>query len=218
VRTITILTLQNEQAKKLAARMAENDFSCTVVTETDVTPASIINSNPDMVLIDLISVPSLEKMCRDVKRELDIPVMIIAPLPLVLRLDGHVDDFVGNLASIDEMVIRVKRLFDKTGKPVKTNQISAKGLLIDPEKFEVYVNGKLVDLTFKEYELLKFLASNPGRVFTRDMLLNRVWGEDYFGGDRSVDVQIRRLRSKIEDENTTFIDTVRNIGYRFKKS
>ena len=74
-----------------------------------------------------------------------------------------------------------------------------------------------MSLTFKEYELLKFLASHPGRVFTRDTLLNQVWSEDYFGGDRTVDVHIRRLRSKIEDASHIYIETVRNIGYRFIK-
>jgi len=75
----------------------------------------------------------------------------------------------------------------------------------------------LLEITFKEYELLKFLVTHAGRVFTRDALLNQVWGEDYFGGDRTVDVHIRRLRGKIEDDRQTYIDTVRNIGYRFKK-
>jgi len=82
---------------------------------------------------------------------------------------------------------------------------------------EVTVDGRLVTLTFKEYELLRFLASNRGRVFTRDVLLNEVWGYDYYGGDRTVDVHIRRLRSKIEDSTHIFIETVRNIGYRFRK-
>ena len=76
---------------------------------------------------------------------------------------------------------------------------------------------KVVELTFKEYELLKFLASNRGRVYTREALLNKVWGYDYYGGDRTVDVHVRRLRSKIEDSKRTFIETVRNIGYRFIK-
>jgi DNA-binding response OmpR family regulator len=79
------------------------------------------------------------------------------------------------------------------------------------------VGGNPVMLTFREYELLKFLASNRGRVFTREALLNRVWGYDYYGGDRTVDVHIRRLRSKIEDASHTFIETVRNIGYKFNK-
>ena len=91
-------------------------------------------------------------------------------------------------------------------------------LVIDLARIEVSVAGRPIVLAFREYELLKFLASNPGRVFTRDVLLDRVWGYDYFGGDRTVDVHIRRLRSKIEDSGHVFIETVRNIGYRFKKN
>ena len=78
--------------------------------------------------------------------------------------------------------------------------------------------GRIVELTFKEYELLKLLASNSGRVYSREALLDQIWGYDYYGGDRTVDVHVRRLRSKIEDSTHTFIETVRNIGYRFKKT
>ena len=95
--------------------------------------------------------------------------------------------------------------------------IRAGDLVIDLANCEVRVEGKIVELTFKEYELLKFLAKDRGRVFTREALLNKVWGYDYFGGDRTVDVHVRRLRSKIELSGQTFIETVRNIGYRFKK-
>ena len=94
--------------------------------------------------------------------------------------------------------------------------IKCGGLIIDLARCEVTVSGVTVELTFKEYELLKFLASNKGRVFTREALLNKVWGYDYYGGDRTVDVHIRRLRSKIEVSDYSFIETVRNIGYRFK--
>ena len=90
-------------------------------------------------------------------------------------------------------------------------------LVIDLAKYEVSVGGRPVLLTFREYELLKFMTSNRGRVFTREALLTKVWGYDYFGGDRTVDVHIRRLRSKIEDSHHTFIETVRSIGYRFIK-
>jgi DNA-binding response OmpR family regulator len=90
-------------------------------------------------------------------------------------------------------------------------------MVIDLARCEVSIKGKPVQLTFKEYELLRFLASNRGRVFSRDAILNRVWGYDYYGGDRTVDVHIRRLRSKIEEaSDQTYIETVRNIGYRFK--
>jgi two-component system alkaline phosphatase synthesis response regulator PhoP len=90
-------------------------------------------------------------------------------------------------------------------------------LVIDSAKCEVSLSGKPIILTFKEYQLLKFLASNKEKVFTREALLNKVWGWDYYGGDRTVDVHIRRLRSKIEDINHSFIETIRNIGYRFRK-
>jgi DNA-binding response OmpR family regulator len=90
--------------------------------------------------------------------------------------------------------------------------------LIDLARCEVTLEGRIVELTFKEYELLKLLAANSGRVYSREVLLDQVWGYDYYGGDRTVDVHVRRLRSKIEDSTHTFIETVRNIGYRFKKS
>ena len=133
-----------------------------------------------------------------------------------IALNGLVDDFVVKPYNTKELVTRIKHLIKKDSD-ISTEQIRTAGITIDPDKYEVYVNGKLVSLTFKEYELLKFLASHPGRVFTRDTLLNQVWSEDYFGGDRTVDVHIRRLRSKIEDPSHIYIETVRNIGYRFIK-
>ncbi len=87
-------------------------------------------------------------------------------------------------------------------------------LSIDLERYKVTIDGDVVDLTFKEYELLRFLASNPGKPYTREALLNQVWGYDYYGGSRTVDVHVRRIRSKIE-RHEQFIDTVRNVGYRF---
>ena len=86
---------------------------------------------------------------------------------------------------------------------------------IDVSKYETRVADKKIDLTYTEFELLKFLCSNPGTVFTREVLLNKVWGYEYYGGTRTVDVHIRRLRSKIEGKSQTFIETVRNIGYKF---
>ena len=89
-------------------------------------------------------------------------------------------------------------------------------LIINPITYEVFVNNKKIDLTFKEYELLKFLASKPGQVFSRESLLHSVWNYDYYGGTRTVDVHIRRLRSKINDVQNNFIETIWNVGYKFK--
>jgi DNA-binding response OmpR family regulator len=141
----------------------------------------------------------------------------MTPLEKLESLDGNIDDFVVKPCNIRELATRAKRLIKKESD-ISTEQIRTAGIIIDTEKYEVYVDGKQVSLTFKEYELLKFLTSHPGRVFTRDTLLNQVWSEDYFGGDRTVDVHIRRLRSKIEDPDHVYIETVRNIGYRFVKN
>ena len=114
-----------------------------------------------------------------------------------------------------ELLLRIARLLDRKTPPEASQVIRAGGLTIDPERYDVFVGEKPVLLTFKEYELLKLLASNPGRVYSREALLEQVWGYHYFGGTRTVDVHVRRLRSKIEDSSHTFIDTVWNVGYRF---
>ena len=93
--------------------------------------------------------------------------------------------------------------------------ISSSGLVVDDASYTAKLENRSLDLTFKEFELLKFLAQHPGRVFTRQQLLQEVWGYDYFGGTRTVDVHVRRLRAKLGVEHETLIGTVRNVGYRF---
>jgi len=114
-----------------------------------------------------------------------------------------------------EAVARVNLLFKRVHKIDQKNLIQRGKVSLDVTKYEVRVGDKKIDLTFTEFELLKFLCSNPGTVFTREVLLNKVWGYEYYGGTRTVDVHIRRLRSKIEGKSSTFIETVRNIGYKF---
>ncbi|MPZ22273.1 MAG: DNA-binding response regulator [Dehalococcoidia bacterium] len=114
-----------------------------------------------------------------------------------------------------ELVARVRLLLIRYQGHVQADGLRRGELLIDVANYKVTVAGDPLDLTFKEYELLKFLATNDGKVFTREALLNRVWGYDYYGGARTVDVHIRRIRSKIETGGRAFIETVRNVGYRF---
>ena len=121
------------------------------------------------------------------------------------------DDFVSAQASEKEFLLRVARA--ARGKDGRAS-IRLRDLVIYPDSYEVFLDGRPVVLTLKEYELLKLLASHPGRVFTRDAILDSVWGEDYFGGPRTVDVHIRRLRAKIEVGGRRFIETVRGVGYR----
>ena len=125
------------------------------------------------------------------------------------------DDFIVYPALNDEVTARVRRAIWLKSGIESDNTLTAGDLRIDLSNYKVYVSGRPIDLTYKEYELLRFLATNQDKVFTREALLNRVWGYDFYGGARTVDVHVRRLRSKIEDATHTFIETVRNVGYRF---
>jgi DNA-binding response OmpR family regulator len=128
------------------------------------------------------------------------------------------DEFVVQPASAEELVARVRRAIWRRAGPESAQLLRCGDLVIDQANYKAFIGGAPVDLTYKEYELLRFLALNQDKVCTREMLLNRVWGYDFYGGARTVDVHIRRLRSKIEDRAHTFIETVRNVGYRFHAS
>ncbi|MCE7927106.1 MAG: response regulator transcription factor [Dehalococcoidia bacterium] len=128
--------------------------------------------------------------------------------------DTPVDDFALLSAQPAELARRVERAFWRRHGVDSENFVRCGALSIDLSNYRVTVDGETIVLTFKEYELLRFLAMNGGRVFTREQLLNRVWGYDYFGGARTVDVHIRRIRAKIEIHGHAFIETVRNVGYR----
>ena len=128
------------------------------------------------------------------------------------------DDFVVTTASPAELAVRIRQaLWRRTGVDAR-NVLRCGDLEMDLANYTVQVAGQPADLTYKEYELLRFLAANADRVLNRETLLNKVWGYDFYGGARTVDVHIRRLRSKIEDRHHTFIETVRNVGYRFRAS
>lgn len=127
-----------------------------------------------------------------------------------------IDDFLLLPGSAAELLSRIELVMARFGRGGAEDRLVFDDLIIDLAGYEVSLGGEPVDLTYKEYELLRFLATRPGRVFTREALLSQVWGYDYFGGSRTVDVHIRRLRAKIEDATHSFIDTVRGVGYRFR--
>jgi two-component system, OmpR family, alkaline phosphatase synthesis response regulator PhoP len=129
-----------------------------------------------------------------------------------------VDDFLVWPASTSELVARLQRARWRLSGVDADNAVRCGDLVMDLDSYRVFVNGRAIDLTYKEYELLRFLATHPDRVFTRDTLLNRVWGYEFYGGARTVDVHIRRLRSKLENASHALIETVRNVGYRFRVS
>jgi DNA-binding response OmpR family regulator len=210
-----VIARQNDETVKLCSELNNHGFQCLILNSDDALER-VRENTASLLLIELTGSSDTEALCRYFRREKGLPIIALASQEKLDSLNGYVDDFVVKPYNIKELVTRAKRLIKKESE-VSTEQIRTAGITIDPDKYEVYVDGKLVSLTFKEYELLKFLASHPGRVFTRDSLLNQVWSEDYFGGDRTVDVHIRRLRSKIEDPSHIYIETVRNIGYRLIK-
>ena len=132
-----------------------------------------------------------------------------------LEPSHQLDDFAVAPLREAELVARVQLLLWRHGRAVGRNTLSAGELVLDVSNYQVFEGGRALTLTFKEFELLRFLMTHTQQVFTRETLLNRVWGYNYYGGSRTVDVHIRRLRSKLEARGRTYLETVRNVGYRF---
>lgn len=178
-------------------------------------------TSPQIILAEVTGTEDIEKWptAAELKKNRRLPLIALVPAAALdaMSLYPGYDDFVIIPCNSAELLLRVSRLV-KNDKADNAELIKCDDLIIDTATCEVTVDGVKVDLTFKEYELLKLLAAGKGRVFTREALLDKIWGYDYFGGDRTVDVHVRRLRSKIEDATHSYIETVRNIGYKFIKN
>lgn len=186
----------------------------------------IEKEHPDLIILDIM-LPGIDGMeiCRALrfKRETrDIPVILLTAktgeIDKVLGLEMGADDYITKPFSPRELVARVRAVLRRTDKKARSEELIKAGpVVIDVDRHEVFVDGKKKDFTPKEFELLKLLASNPGKVFSREYLLENVWGYDYLGDTRTVDVHIRHLRQKIEknSEDPRYIKTVRGVGYKF---
>ncbi len=162
-------------------------------------------------------------LCRALRKR-DVP---LTPLLLVLAVDQLAelelredlfDDFCVAPWRATELEARLAHLFWRTGRGTRPDLVEYGALVLNLETYQASLAGRPLDLTYMEYELLKFLATHPGKVFTRETLLSRVWGYEYYGGARTVDVHIRRLRAKLGEEQANLISTVRSVGYRFGQS
>jgi len=215
-----VLLLSDLPANIHAVDAALSRDDAVVRTETNVERgvASLAQWQPSLLIVDCALVapgPALELLRRDGVAVIalvdDLTLGNASALPTV-------DDFILAPPSAAELRARARRLdAEDEVRDERAEVIRRGGLEIDVERYKVTVNSAVVDLTYKEYELLRFLASNPGKPYTREALLNQVWGYDYYGGSRTVDVHVRRIRAKIEDQEP-FIETVRNVGYRFTES
>lgn len=159
-------------------------------------------------------------VCRAVrKREAPLsPLLLVLAEPQLRELELRedlFDDFCVGSSNVKELCARLDHLFWRTGRGSRPELVEHGGLVLNLETYQASLSGRPLDLTYMEYELLRFLATHPGRVFTRETLLSRVWGYEYYGGARTVDVHVRRLRAKLGEEQAHLISTVRSVGYRF---
>ena len=185
----------------------------------------------------LIDLPPVDCLLLDARRDLvasksftklliatgvDVPIIVITTEGglSAINADWGITDVILDTAGPAELDARVRIVIGKDAiasleKNPTLKEIRSGEVVIDEDSYTAKIKGRSLDLTFKEFELLKYLAQHPGRVFSRSQLLQEIWGYDYFGGTRTVDVHIRRLRSKLGPEFESIIDTVRNVGYRF---
>lgn len=192
-----------------------------------------LEKKPDLVLLDIM-LPKLDglSVCKRIKHSLNIPILMLTAkdeeIDKILGLELGADDYITKPFSVRELMARIKANLRKVDvatnimmaqEPVQpeivTNKIKVGALTLDLDKFEVRVYDKVMDLTIREFEVLKYLASQPGQVVTRETLLEKVWGYEYYGDIRTVDVTVRRIREKIESDtsNPQILMTKRGVGY-----
>ncbi len=182
--------------------------------------------NPDMVLLDIM-MPGLDgwQVCREIRKKSNCPIIMVTAkgetFDKVLGLELGADDYVVKPFDAKEIIARIKAVLRRSGGAVTSEnvvkEVSYDKLIVNMTKYELKVDGKVVDTPPKELELLFHLASNPNRVYTRDQLLDEVWGFEYYGDSRTVDVHIKRLREKLEGVSEDWtLKTVWGVGYKFE--
>jgi len=220
---ILLISKDDKKGRKITEELSEHNFACEHIPPDETVDEAIADRAPDLVILaheNPTSASSIIDTIKALGRERPIPILALMPkdaLQKTREIPFMVQDFVIEPCETEEIALRVEKALKETYAVESKDLIRIGNLVIDLARREVALDGKTLSLTFTEYELLIFLAANSGRVFTREALLNKIWGYDYYGGDRTVDVHIRRLRAKIEWGKHPFIETVRGTGYRFKK-
>ena len=216
---ILILAEENDKTRELKNRLTREGYNCVLLPMGEDPEKLVAQHASKLVVLDVGTEEEIQTLdtTGDVTGPMIVALAFRQRMPELSTRDD-ITDFVLKPFDVDELLIRIRRLAARVKATPPSDIIAAGDLMIDTARCEVSLAGAPVELTFREYELLKFLASNRGRVFSREVLLNKVWGYEYFGGDRTVDVHVRRLRSKIEESGQVYVETVRNIGYRFKRN
>ena len=218
-----VLLITDDWANKKALKsgLLEQGFAVSPAASRDLFKEAFASPKVEAVVVDLERCETeIAKLCHAIKRERTLkeaPLILLVTEEQLGRLDfgWGIEDYLTLPVSAKRLAERLKFLVWKLHRVDLKNGFSLGDLIIDFERYEVHVNGEPIDLTYKEFELLKFLVMHPGKVFTREALLDKVWGYDFYGGTRTVDVHVRRLRSKVETGAAVYIETVRNVGYKF---
>ncbi|MGB9796101.1 winged helix-turn-helix domain-containing protein [Fervidobacterium gondwanense] len=230
-KTIMVIDDQPEILELVSFTLQKEGYEVVPVEDAEKALQELKEKDVDMFIVDIM-LPNMDgfEFVRNIRasdKHKLTPVIFLSAkgeeFDKVLGLELGADDYIVKPFSIRELLARIRAVFRRIQlgtvvKEEKPKKIVARDLEIDIDKYEVRVKGKKVSLTPLEFDLLRFLAENEGKVFSRDVLLDKLWGYDYFGDTRTVDVHIRRLRTKIEDDpsNPRYVVTVRGKGYKFR--
>jgi len=217
---ILVLGKGERDLTSIAASVAGLSHFVTSAWDAQSLADAVAKGSPEVVVIDMRGGEDVLAQARDLIAMYDqvaeAPRLAVVESADIGELQSkYLADFVLYPYETSELALRIVRLLSKGHAARGGKIISANGLVIDTESFEVTVDGRQLALTFKEFELLRFLAAHPGRVHTREALLNQVWGYEYFGGLRTVDVHVRRIRAKLGLKHENLIQTVHGVGYKF---
>ncbi len=222
-----ILIIEDEQhiQELLTFNLQQREYKVINLLEGTNAIETIEREKPDLILLDIM-LPGKDgiEICKELKQKKDtsnIPIIMLTAkgeeFDKVLGLEMGADDYITKPFSVKELIARIRAILRRASKTANSNTFLQIGdIIIDNEKYEVMKNNKRIELTLKEFELLKLLAENKGKVLTRNFLLDKIWGYEYSGETRTVDVHIRHLRKKLEedDKEPKYIETIRGVGYR----
>ena len=225
----TILIVDDEQPiiDMLVYNLEKEGYNTLEATDGEKAVDIALNNTPDLILLDIM-IPKMDglSVCKRIRYTLNVPIIMLSAkgeeIDKILGLELGADDYITKPFSIRELMARIKANLRKgkgsyeDGKlEANTNKIIVGDLQLDVDKFETRVKNKVIDLTLREFEVLKYLANQLGQVVTRETLLEKVWGYEYYGDIRTVDVTVRRIREKIEEDtsNPKILITKRGVGY-----
>jgi len=232
VRTTTILVVEDEEAfvDALVVGLEREGFAVEVARDGAEALAMFDAVAPDLVLLDLM-LPKVSgvDVCRQLRAKSAVPIIMVtaksSEIDTVVGLEVGADDYVTKPYRLRELVARMRAALRRSAGATAASSVdlaeevyAVGDVTLDPDRHEVTVRGEAVTLPLKEFELLQLLLANAGRVLTRDTLIARVWGDDYVGDTKTLDVHVKRLRSKVEDDPSrpSRIVTIRGLGYKYE--